>query len=189
MVRKIKKTNCIFLDIDGTLLKSLKKNISSIFKLIHTYNKEELEVFSDLNYLNYYVNDYIFIIISNQPDLVTGEQSYEFHNFINNQIKKQIPIKEFFFCKCIKDDVNCKCYKPKSLMLKKAMLKYNISLKDSFFIGDTWRDIQMANNCNIKSILIDRGYYHLMKNDFSEKKITSDFLIKNFAQLKRIIKS
>lgn len=187
MVRKINKTNCIFLDRDGTLIKALKKQNSSKFKLRPPYNIKEFLVYSDLSYLNNYKNKYIFIIISNQPDLVSGEQSYKFHNFINSQIKKQLPIKESFFCVCLQDDSNCKCYKPKSLMIKKATIKYNISLKDSFFIGDTWRDIQMANKCNIKSILIDRGYYKLMSNDFSEKNIKSNYFIKSFFQLKNIL--
>lgn len=187
MVKKIKKINCIFLDRDGTLIKPIKKHSSSRFKLRPPYNISEFQVYSDLNYLNNFKKKYIFIIISNQPDLVTGEQSYKFHNFINRQIKKHIPIKEFFFCECLKDNINCKCYKPKSLMIKKAILKYNISIKHSFFVGDTWRDIQMANKCNIKSILIDRGYYKSMKNDFLERNITSNYFIKSFSQLKTVV--
>ena len=53
-------------------------------------------------------------------------------------------------------------------MLFKAIKKFNISIK-IFFIGDTWRDIKLANNYKIKFILIDRGFYKHLKDDFRIK--------------------
>jgi len=185
----LKKIKCIFLDRDGTLNKALKKTNSNKFKLRPPYQIDEFKIYKDLYFLNYFKNNYSFIIISNQPDLVSGEQSFTFHNYINNEIKKLIPIKEAFFCICLpKIGTNCKCYKPNKFIIQKLISKFNISIKDSYIIGDTWRDIKMANNVNMKSILIDRGYYNKLKNDFIAHKAKPNFIIKDFKQLKNIIK-
>lgn len=182
------KNKAIFLDRDGTLIKSLIKDNTKNFKLRPPYTPNELRVFGDLSFLNLLSKKYLLIIISNQPDLYTNIQSLKFHNFINLQIKKKIYVKDFFFCKCLKSDPKCNCYKPKTTMIKKAILKYNISIKHSYFIGDTWRDVKIANNVNLKSILIDRGFYNNLKNEFIMNNAKFDFKIKSFHQLKDIIK-
>lgn len=185
----MKKIKCIFLDRDGTLNKAQKKIDSKEFKLRPPYKIEELKIYKDIHFLNYFRKNYSFIIISNQPDLESGEQSFAFHNYINNEIKKLVPIKEAFFCICLpKKNNNCKCYKPNKFIIQKLIDKFNISIKDSFMIGDTWRDIKMANNINLNSILIDRGYLSKLKNDFKLYKAKPKFIIKNFQQLKNIIK-
>ena len=74
-------------------------------------------------------------------------------------------------------------------MLFKAIKKFNISIKNSFFIGDTWRDIKLANSYKIKSILIDRGFYKHLKDDFKIKRAKPDFIIKSFEQIFQIIKT
>lgn len=180
---------CIFLDRDGTLNKAIVKNESDTFKLRPPYKIQELEIFNDIIYLRSFCNDYLLVIISNQPDLKSRKQSYNFHNFINNQIKKKIHITDFFFCKCHPDlDKNCKCYKPSVNMAVKAIKKYNISILNSYFIGDTWRDIKLANKLKLKSILIDRGFRAKLLHEFKSNKAKPNYIIKNFSELKRIIK-
>jgi len=183
------KNKCIFLDRDGTLNKALIKTSSETFKLRPPYKKKELSFFSDIFYLKNFSKDYIFIILSNQPDLSSGIQTFKFHNYINSQIKKILCVKEFFFCTCHPNlNKNCHCYKPSPKMALKAINKFNISITDSYFIGDTWRDIKLANKLNIKSILIDRGYLKNLKSEFKLHKSKPNFVIRNFNQLKYIIK-
>lgn len=182
------KNKAIFLDRDGTLIKATIKKNTKNFKLRPPHTINEFRVFGDLNFLNLYSKNYLLIVISNQPDLFTKTQSSKFHNFINLQIKKKLKIKDFFFCMCLKSDPNCNCYKPKTTMIKKAILKHNISINHSYFIGDTWRDIKIANNAKLKSILIDRGFYKQLKDQFILNDAKFDFKIKNFYQLKDIIR-
>lgn len=184
----MKKNSAIFLDRDGTLNKAIiKTNSNTKFKLRPPYSLNEFELFKDIGLLNLYNKKYLLILISNQPDLVTKKQTLEFHNYINRQIKKNINLKDLFFCKCLKNDPKCKCYKPKSEMLNKAINKYNIDVQSSFLIGDTWRDIKMANSKNLKSILIDRGFYKLLKKEFIINSAKFDYKIKSFFELKNII--
>lgn len=185
----MEKNRAIFLDRDGTLIKAIIKiKDKKKFKLRPPFNIHEFKIFEDIIILNKYSNRYLLIIISNQPDLKNLKQSKIFHYYINQNIKKKIKIKEFFYCLCFEKEISCKCYKPKTLMLNKAVMKYNISIKNSYLIGDTWRDIKMANNFNIKSILINRGYYKYLKKDFNLNKARPDFRIRNFNQLRMIIK-
>ena len=65
----------------------------------------------------------------------------------------------------------------------------NISIKESYLIGDTWRDIKMANKINLKSILIDRGFFSKLKYDFIFNNAKPNFIIRNFHQLKSIIET
>ena len=42
-------------------------------------------------------------------------------------------------------------------MLKEASKKYKINLKNSFVIGDRWKDIDAGKKANCKTIFIDKG--------------------------------
>jgi len=184
----LRKKKCIFLDRDGTLIKAIIKENTNSFKLRPPYCISEFKLYKDINLLNTFSKDYLLIVISNQPDLVNGLQTKNFHQFINSQIKKYLKINEFAFCQCLESNPNCKCYKPKTQMIKKIISKFNISIPQSFLIGDTWRDIKMANNINLKSILIDRGYFKELKQDFLVNKAKPNFFINNLNQVKNIIK-
>ena len=49
---------------------------------------------------------------------------------------------------------NCICRKPNSLMLEKIIARYTVSLKHSFMIGDSDRDVQAANNVGLRGFKI-----------------------------------
>ena len=66
-------------------------------------------------------------------------------------------------------------------MLKEASKKYKINLKNSFVIGDRWKDIDAGKKANCKTTFIDKGY--------SEKLRKPDYVIKNFYGINKIIKS
>jgi len=52
----------------------------------------------------------------------------------------------------------CSCRKPEPGLLKKAVKDMNISLKDSWLIGDTTTDILTAKRMGIKNILLRTGH-------------------------------
>jgi len=43
-------------------------------------------------------------------------------------------------------------------MILQAKKDYNIDLKGSFLIGDTWKDILAGKKANVKTILLRRKY-------------------------------
>ncbi|MGV3538982.1 MAG: D-glycero-alpha-D-manno-heptose-1,7-bisphosphate 7-phosphatase [Rufibacter sp.] len=44
--------------------------------------------------------------------------------------------------------------KPDSLMIEKAIARFNIDPRQSWFVGDQLRDLQAAGKCHIKGVLI-----------------------------------
>lgn len=43
-------------------------------------------------------------------------------------------------------------------MIRKALLKYGIDIKESYFIGDSFTDMLCAENAGLKKILVKTGY-------------------------------
>ena len=183
----MKMEKAIFLDRDGTLNKGIVKEKENDFKLRPPYKLEELDIYEDLNHLRSFINEYHLLIITNQPDIKKGYQTEKFNNFINSSISEKIEIKKIYTCFCLESDPGCDCYKPSTGLILNAIEEFNIDIKDSYFIGDTWRDIQLCKNINLTSILIDRGFYDNMKDDFIKRGLEPDYKISNFSELKNII--
>ena len=49
----------------------------------------------------------------------------------------------------------CLCRKPNSIMIEKALARFNIAAAQSYFIGDRERDIMAGEAAGVKGILID----------------------------------
>jgi len=52
---------------------------------------------------------------------------------------------------------NCRCRKPKAAIFRRVARRYRINLARTFFIGDTIRDVQAAENAGCRSILVLSG--------------------------------
>lgn len=176
---KINETNkALFLDRDGTLVHALPK---SKYKIRPPYIKSELKFYNDIKFLKKFNKEYLFIIVTNQPDIKRGLLKKKFNDYINCKLKNFFFIKAIYTC----FDKNSKCYKPKTFMVREAIKKYKINKKKSYVIGDTWRDIELGNRCRIKTILVDRNHVpQLTKIEKTKPK----YIIKNFKTLSNIIK-
>ena len=63
------------------------------------------------------------------------------------------------FYVCYHDDADgCECRKPKPGLLLDAAAEHNLSLPDSYMIGDRWRDVDCGHAASSKTIFIDNGY-------------------------------
>ncbi len=65
-------------------------------------------------------------------------------------------IDKVYYCTHRKE-AGCPCRKPKPGLLKQAARKFKFSLKNTYFIGDTTRDIFTAQAAGCKSILVLTG--------------------------------
>jgi len=116
--------------------------------------------------LNFQKDGFLIIIISNQGGISKGiyekEDVEKLHNkFIKECKSNNINITDFFYCPHFPEIENCLCRKPKSLMLEKAIAKYNINITESLMIGDSERDMECAENVGIKGILIKSNKINL----------------------------
>ena len=48
--------------------------------------------------------------------------------------------------------------KPGTGLIEKAKLKYNLNLKESFFVGDSYTDMKCASNAKLKKVMMMTGY-------------------------------
>lgn len=158
-------TIAVFLDRDGVINKEVG----------HISKPEQFELLPKvgeaIKLLN--ENNLKVIIITNQPVVARGEATIEDVENVHKKMKKEIEkhgahIDAIYYCphhpdrgfpgERVEYKINCDCRKPKIGLLKKAVKKFNIDLKKSFFIGDKTVDIQTGKNAGCKTILVKTGY-------------------------------
>lgn len=165
----------IFLDRDGVINRVILKKEKPYsprkfeeFELCHGV-EGVLKKFREEGFLN--------IIVTNQPDITRQSIEWEELNKMHNYIKKHLPIDGIMVCP--HDDYhNCECRKPKPGMLFKAANDFEINLKDSFFIGDSWKDIEAGRRAGCRTVLIDAVY---------NQNVLANFRIKDLSESLEII--
>tara|TARA_B100001093_G_C26859867_1_gene1029467 strand:- start:1032 stop:2012 length:981 start_codon:yes stop_codon:yes gene_type:complete len=173
-----KSIGAIFFDRDGTINKDVDY-LHSIDKIeISSKNLKAISKLSELNYLN--------IIVSNQSGVGRGyfnEKSVEKINdkIINIIIDNNGQIDNIYFDTSTPENPS-KNRKPNIGMILQARADYNISLKNSWVIGDKDTDIELGKKCNMKTIYIKNDKYRY-KSDFKP-----DHIVKNLIEAYKIIK-
>ncbi len=109
---------------------------------------------------------YRIFIVSNQAGISKGIYSQEALDLITRNMlvelsKSGIRISGVYYCIHRPED-NCGCRKPKAGLVKKAIAKLkaegsDIELRESFFIGDSIRDIETGKAAGLKTILVFSG--------------------------------
>ncbi|PCJ84541.1 MAG: histidinol phosphate phosphatase [Flavobacteriales bacterium] len=102
---------------------------------------------------------FLLIIVSNQSGIAKGVYGHEDVEKINQYIfdffhKNNIEITEIYYCPHHNEIGLCLCRKPGSLMLEKAIARYQVDVPNSFLIGDRDRDIDAAESVGVKGIKI-----------------------------------
>jgi D-glycero-D-manno-heptose 1,7-bisphosphate phosphatase len=109
------------------------------------------------------------IIISNQPSYAKGKTSMENIKAIENMLyvfseENGKLIDEYYYCYHHPNGIvpgytqQCRCRKPGTLFLEKAIEEYSLSSEDCYFIGDQDADIQCGNSMRIYTIKIDNKH-------------------------------
>ena len=144
----------IFLDRDGV--------INSNENHYYVYKKDDFILNEGvIESLKAFINKgYLLIIISNQGGV--SKNKYTKHDIdkldeyiVSLFAKSDIKITESYYCPHHSDIEKCICRKPNSEMLEKAIARFNISISDSFMIGDSDRDVEAAEKIGLKGIKVD----------------------------------
>ncbi|MFH0888821.1 MAG: HAD family hydrolase [Planctomycetota bacterium] len=152
----------VFLDRDGTIIRELKKDLTETSQ-VRLYHKVSVA----LKILQQ--NGYKLIIITNQSLIARGliqeSKLNHIHGYLKKLLaKKRIKIDSIYYCPHHPEGIIkryrkiCNCRKPQTGLLRKAMKDFNIEPSQSFFIGDSLRDMQAAKKAGIKFILVLTGY-------------------------------
>jgi len=100
---------------------------------------------------------FLLIVVTNQPDVARGTIANSVVNEINDYLKLELLLDDIFVC--IHDDKDkCYCRKPLPGLILQAARKYKIDLKQSFMVGDRWKDVEAGKRAGCKTIWIDLKY-------------------------------
>lgn len=124
---------------------------------------------------------YRVIIITNQYLINEGFITLSQYNEITNKMlhrlrNHDIEILDVFYCPHAKTE-ECSCFKPKTGMIEQALKKYPaINMAESFMIGDSLVDVELAANAKIKGFGIE------VEKTFENKNIYQLTSIKDLMQ-------
>ena len=160
----VNKQKAIFLDRDGTINK-YKGFITNIddFELLPGVS----EAIKKINH-----SEYLCIVITNQPIIARGEATVEDLEEIHNKMETLLGrdgayIDKIYYCphhpdkgfegERVEYKIDCSCRKPKPGLVLQAQKDFNIDLANSYFIGDSKRDIECGKNAHTKTILLNEN--------------------------------
>lgn len=100
-------------------------------------------------------------IVSNQAGVSKGVYSHQDLDKITRKMqaafkKKKVFVDAVYYCLHREED-NCSCRKPKTGLLDKSLADFKIKPSESFFIGDSFIDMETAVNFGAKSVLVLSG--------------------------------
>jgi D-glycero-D-manno-heptose 1,7-bisphosphate phosphatase len=158
---------CIFLDRDGVLNEEVGTYVFSKddFKIVPGVT----EALTKLK-----AAGFLLIIITNQSGIAKGlytkKEVLECHDILQKECNNAID--DIYFCPHHEDfDTASLLKKPGSLMIEKAMAKYNIDPTKSWMIGDQPRDIVAGKKAGLRTIFISDN-----KKDASAEANTSSLI-------------
>lgn len=148
----------VFLDRDGVLNNVILLNNSPTPPKSITELEVLPGVFDSLQKLR--AANFLLIVITNQPDVARGNRSIESINQINTYLAEVLPLDAIYMCQ--HDDIDkCACRKPKPGLLTLAANDLEVSLSESYLVGDRWKDIKAGQAVGCKCYFIDNDYAEL----------------------------
>lgn len=157
---------CVFLDRDGVINKDYVDYVYTIEKFEFLPGVQEaFQLLKD--------HGYLLIVITNQSGVVKGLYSEEDVWNVYNHIQKETnnALDDIYYAPYHEKWTNSLTRKPNSLMLEKAIAKYNVDVKNSWMIGDKKRDLDPALKLGINTGLVET-------TPIPEANITEDSLLK-----------
>jgi D,D-heptose 1,7-bisphosphate phosphatase len=177
------RNKAVFLDRDGTLNEEVDY-LSHIEDLkIFKETKLALRKFKNFGFLN--------IVVTNQSGIsrgfLTEKDLQEIHNEFSARLEDEgvCLIDEIYYSPYHVDGVIEKYKldspdrKPGIGLITKAVDKHNIDLKESFFIGDSFTDMQCAGNAGLRKILVATGYGSRDYQKCLDMNLKPDFFAKD----------
>jgi D-glycero-D-manno-heptose 1,7-bisphosphate phosphatase len=157
-----------FLDRDGVINRPLERN----HKPFAPRSLAEFEILPEVPgaCAKLKTAGFLLVVATNQPDVGRGTLKKEIVEEIHAHLMAQLPIDRVEVCYHPgQGQSGCDCRKPKPGMLLRAARELGIDLKQSWMVGDRWRDVDCGHAAGCRTVFIDRGYAEELrrKPDFS----------------------
>ena len=151
------KFDTLFLDRDGEINKKLEGRYVCNFSEFE-FIPGALKAISQLSNMFNRI-----IIVTNQQGISKGIMSEIDLNTLHTQMQERIEelggkINEIYYCPHL-EEFDCMCRKPKPGMIRQAIIDFpEISIEDSYLVGDSDSDIEAGQRMNLKTIKVDNDY-------------------------------
>jgi D-glycero-D-manno-heptose 1,7-bisphosphate phosphatase len=128
----------------------------------YTYSLSEFKLNDGIieNLKSLYDNNYLLILITNQggisKKLYSHQNVEEIHAYLAKELKNvNVELAEIYYCPHHSINEECICRKPSSLMIEKALARFDIDPEKSFMLGDKMRDVECAEGAGVKGIKVE----------------------------------
>ena len=144
-------TKAVFFDRDGVLNELVQRDRGF-------YSPRSFDQFIIDDSANFVISKlrkkgFLSIVVSNQPDIARGNIKKSVLDKMTEVLINKLMVDDVFYCTHDDSDL-CNCRKPAPGLFIQAAEKWEIDLKKSYMIGDTWKDTEAANNANVNSLLL-----------------------------------
>ena len=100
---------------------------------------------------------FVPVVVTNQPDVTRGVVTKSQVDAINAYIGTLTEIKHFYTC--FHDDSDlCDCRKPAPGLIFRAAWELELSVQESYMVGDRWRDVSAGQAAGCQTFFIDYLY-------------------------------
>ncbi len=140
---------CIFLDRDGVINKDYVDYVYTIEKFQFLDRvPEALRKLKEAGYL--------LIVITNQSGIVKGTFKAEDVMLVHDHVQKHTDnaLDDIYIAPYHEKWTNSLTRKPDSLMLERAIAKYNVDISQSWMVGDKQRDLIPGKKLGLQTCLI-----------------------------------
>lgn len=143
----------VFFDRDGVINKEIGDYVFELEKF--ELNESVISVMEKA-----IEKGYKLFVVTNQSGIAKGVYGHENVDEIHGHMTKLLQgkgneLSDIYYCPHHPDYSECLCRKPGSLMLEKAVAKYNLNVSKCFLIGDRDRDLESAERIGIKGVKIE----------------------------------
>jgi len=140
---------------------------------------------------------YLVIVISNQPGLAKGHFDEATFDLISRRIRELLAkgnarVDGEYYCfhhpNAAREDLRiaCDCRKPKPGLLIRAAKDWDITLPESFFLGDGTVDVKAGNDAGCKTILVASANGLLLRK-LDELDAKPDYLVRSLEEGVKIV--
>ncbi|MDX5420810.1 MAG: HAD family hydrolase [Hymenobacteraceae bacterium] len=149
----MQKQKCVFLDRDGVLNRERGD---------YTYTLEDFEVIPRVPEALALLkkNGFLLVVVTNQGGIAKGMYRKEDVMACHTKLQDccESLIDAIYYAPSHPNYSESLSRKPDSLMLERAMAKYNLDPEQSWLVGDSKRDLEAAAKVGVRAVLVGDKY-------------------------------